>query len=191
LPAAAVTPAPPTRMGRLLFRTLVFTYARRDSIQNLKAGGGYRVRMLVAMLQFARALGRVPDLIPGLKRVEFAALEKSFGAFPSGAEATLTRFFRVKIQSLHFCGRAFYGLPLIEGFQNLAILFPVIVWLARWQAAAEQRASISKADIEQAISLADHHYGYTPILASAWSRQRVRLLARRHDISRLCGAFAS
>lgn len=190
LPPAAVAPTPPTRMGRLLFRTLVFTYARRDSIQNLKAGGGYRVRMLGAMLQFARASGRVPDLIPGLKPVEFAALDKSFGVLPSGAEATLTRFFRVKIQSLHFCGRAFYGLPLIEGFQNLALLFPVILWLARWQAAAEGRSNISEADIERAISLADHHHGYSPILASAWSRQRVRLLARRDDISRLCGALA-
>jgi lysine-N-methylase len=178
-------------MGRLLFRTLVFTYARRDSIQNLKAGGGYRVRMLGAMLQFARASGRVPDLIPGLKPVEFAALDKSFGVLPSGAEATLTRFFRVKIQSLHFCGRAFYGLPLIEGFQNLALLFPVIIWLARWRAAAEQRFSISEEDIERAISLTDHHHGYSPILASAWSRQRVRLLARRDDISRLCGVIAS
>jgi lysine-N-methylase len=190
LPAAAVASALPTRMGRLLFRTLVFTYARRDSIQNLKAGAGYRVRMLWAMLQFARASGRVPGLIPGLQPVEFADLEKSFGALPSGAEATLTRFFRVKIQSLHFCGRAFYGLPLIEGFQNLALLFPVILWLARWQAAAEGRSNISEADIERAISLADHHHGYSPILASAWSRQRVRLLARRDDISRLCGALA-
>jgi lysine-N-methylase len=103
----------------------------------------------------------------------------------------LTRFFRVKIQSLHFCGRAFYGLPLIEGFQNLALLFPVIIWLARWRAAAEQRFSISEEDIERAISLTDHHHGYSPILASAWSRQRVRLLARRDDISRLCGVIAS
>jgi len=190
LPASAPAPVPPTRIGRLLFRTLVFTYARRDSIQNLHAGAGYRLRMLWAMLQFARASGRVPGLIPGLKPVQFAALAESFGALPAEAETTLTRFFRVKIQSLHFCGRAFYGLPLIEGFQNLALLFPVILWLARWQAAAEERSDISNSDIERAIILADHHHGYSPILASAWSRQRVRLLGRRNDISRLCGAFA-
>jgi lysine-N-methylase len=189
LPAAAAPPLPPTRLDRLLFRTLVFTYARRDSIQDLTAGGGYRLRMLRGMLQMARASGRVPELIPGLKPVEFAAIEKSFGPFPTGAEATLTRFFRVKIQSLHFCGRAFYDLPLIEGFQNLALLFPVIVWLARWRAASENRTSLSEADIEAAISLADHHHGYSPILASAWSRRRVRLLAQRDGISRLCGAY--
>jgi lysine-N-methylase len=191
LPVAAVTSAPPTRMGWLLFRTLVFTYARRDSIQNLKGRPSYRIRMLVAMLQFARAADQVPDLVPGLKPVPFAAIEKSFGTLPSGAEATLTRFFRVKIQSLHFCGRAFFGMPLIEGFQNLALLFPVIIWLARWRAAAEGRTSISTEDVERAISLADHHHGYSPIQASTWSRQRVQLLARRHDISRLCEALGS
>ena len=189
LPSAAETPTAPTRMERLLFRTLVFTYARRDSIQDLNAGAGYRARMLWAMLRMAGASGRAPDLIPGLKPVRFAAIEKSFGALPSGAEATLTRFFRVKIQSLHFCGRAFYGFPLIEGFQNLALLYPVIIWLARWRAAAEQRSSLTDEDIQRAISLADHHHGYSPILATAWSRRRVRLLAQRDGISRLCGEF--
>jgi len=177
-------------MDRLLFRTLVYTYARQDSIRDLTAGAGYRLRLLGAMLQMARASGRVPALIPGLQPVEFSALEKSFGALPKGAEATLTRFFRVKIQSLHFCGRAFYGMPLIEGFQNLALLYPVIIWLARWQAAAENRASMTEQDIQRAISLADHHHGYSPILASAWSRRRVRLLSQRDGITRLCGAYA-
>jgi lysine-N-methylase len=137
-----------------------------------------------------RGAGCVPDLIPGLPPAEFTAIEKSFGPLSPGADATLTRFFRVKIQSVHFCGRAFYGAPLIEGFQSLALLFPVILWLGRWQAAAEKRSSISDADIERAISLVDHHHGYSPILAGAWSRRRVRLLARRDDISRLCAAYA-
>jgi lysine-N-methylase len=189
LPSAAAAPAAPTWMERLLFRTLVFTYARRDSIQDLHAGAGYRGRRLWAMIQLATASGRVPDLIPGLKPVRFAAIEKSFGAIPSGAEATLTRFFRVKIQSLHFCGRAFYGFPLIEGFQNLALLYPVIIWLARWRAASEERSSLTDEDIQRAISLADHHHGYSPILAAAWSRRRVRLLAQRDGISKLCGEF--
>ena len=191
LPSAAEAPANPTRMERLLFRTLVFTYARRDSIQDLNASAGYRGRRLWAMLQLATAWGRVPDLIPGLQPVRFASIEKSFGALPSNAEATLTRFFRVKIQSLHFCGRAFYGFPLIEGFQNLALLYPVIIWLARWRAAAEERSSLTDEDIQRAISLADHHHGYSPILAAEWSRRRVRLLAQRDGISRLCGAYAA
>src|SRR5208282_4191482 len=187
---AAAPGPPPSPMGRLLFRTLVFGYARRDYIRDLKGGARFRARKLGAMLQMVRGAGCVPDLIPGLPPAEFTAIEKSFGPLSPGADATLTRFFRVKIQSVHFCGWAFYGAPLIEGFQSLALLFPVILWLGRWQAAAEKRSSISDADIERAISLVDHHHGYSPILAGAWSRRRVRLLARRDDISRLCAAYA-
>jgi lysine-N-methylase len=191
LPDHHAATTPPSPMGRLLFRTLVFTYTRRDAIQDMNASTAYRLRMLGAMLQFAKASGRVPDLIPGLKKVEFADVEKSFGAIPPQAEAALTRFFRVKIQSLHFCGRAFYDMPLIEGFHHLALLYPVLIWLARWRAAAEQRSIISELDIERALSLADHHHGYSRILAGASSRRRARLLARRDDISRLCAAYAS
>lgn len=185
LPAGAES-LPPTRLGRLIFRTVVVGYARRDSVQ-----GSQRLRMLGAMLRFARASGQIPPLISGLEPVEFAAIEIPFGVLPPDAEATLTRFFRVKIQSLHFCGAAFYGMPLIEGFQNLALLFPVILWLARWQAAAEKRGSISNKDIERAITLADYHHGYSPLLATGWYRQRVRLLAQKDDIARLCAAYGS
>lgn len=182
--------APRMRMNKMLFRTLVFTYARRDSIQDLKSAGGHRLRMLWGMLRFVRASGRLPAVIPGLKPVEFAAIERSFGPLPAKAEATLTRFFRVKIQSLHFCGRAYYDLPLIEGFQHLALLFPVIVWLARWRAAAGDRASVSNEDIEWALGIVDHHHGYSPILAAAWSRRRVRLMAAQDGISALCEFYA-
>jgi len=30
----------------------------------------------------------------------------------------------------------FYDRPLIEGFRNLALLYPVILWLGRWLARA-------------------------------------------------------
>ena len=96
----------------------------------------------------------------------------------------LTRFFRVKIQSLHFCGRAFYNRPLIEGFRNLALLYPVILWLGRWQAAGQERTNLTEADVARAISMVDYHYSYSPYLA--W---RVRLLTQRDDIARLCAWY--
>jgi lysine-N-methylase len=76
--------------------------------------------------------------------------------------------------------------PLVEGFHSLALLFPVILWLARWLAAGEQRASLSAADVARAIAIADHHHGYSPLLGTPGFRWRVRLLAQRDDIARLC-----
>ena len=47
-------------------------------------------------------------------------------ALPPDAEETLTRFFRMKIQSVHFCGRAFHDAALLEGAKGsarFAVLF--------------------------------------------------------------------
>jgi lysine-N-methylase len=73
---------------------------------------------------------------------------------------------------------------LIEGFRNLALLYPVILWLGRWQAAGQERTNLTEADVARAISMVDYHYSYSPYLA--W---RVRLLTQRDDIARLCAWY--
>lgn len=184
LPEVPRTFAAPSRLGRFFFRTLVMQYARRDTLRD--RASGLRWQMLAAVLRFARASGRVPQLQPGFPDVEFAAIEKPFGALPADAEALLTRFFRVKIQGLHFCGRAYYGVPLVEGFRSLALLYPVVLWLARWLAAGQGSANVTAAHVAKALTVADHHHGYLPLLGSRGFRWRVRLLAQRDDIARLC-----
>jgi lysine-N-methylase len=177
---------PPTRFGQLFFRTLVVEHARTITVNDMDAPARYRTGMLRTLLRFALATGNVPAASPELKEVPFDAVEKPFGPLPPDAEAMLTRFFRVKIEGLHFCGRAYYDVPLIEGFYSLALLFPVILWLSRWLAVGGNRSSLSDADVARAIAIADHNYGYSSNLGSHGARWRVRLMAQRDDISRLC-----
>jgi hypothetical protein len=73
---------------------------------------------------------------------------------------------------------------LIEGFRNLAIMFPLIVWLSRWLAVSDHRTTLTDADVVRAIAMVDDHYNYSPFLS--W---RVRLLHQRNDIVRLCGWY--
>jgi lysine-N-methylase len=184
LPALPGSPARPGRFSRLVFRLLVLEYARMITVEDRRAPGSYRWQMLRAAWRFARAGGRTPALCEGLGPVKFAAIEQRFEPISPAIEAMLTRFFRVKIQSLHFCGRAFYDRPLVEGFRNLALLYPVILWLGRWLAAGQQRTNLTGIDVARAISMVDYHYSYSPYLN--W---RVRLLAQRDDIARLCAWY--
>jgi lysine-N-methylase len=184
LPALPESPARPGRFGRLFFRLLVLEYARTITAEDLRAPSRYRWQMLRAAWRFARAGGRTPALREGLEPVKFAAIEQQFEPLSPAIEVMLTRFFRVKIQSLHFCGRAFYDRPLIEGFRNLALLYPVVLWLGRWLAAGQQRTNLTEADAARAISMVDYHYSYSPY--SSW---RVRLLAQHDDIARLCAWY--
>lgn len=184
VPALPEHPGKPSRFGRLFFRLLVLEQARTVTMKDKSAPGRFRRHMLQAGFRFALGRGHTPALERGLASVPFAAIEKSFGPLSSATEAMLTRFFRVKVQSLHFCGAAFHDRPLIEGFRNLVLLYPVIIWLGRWLAASNQRATLSDADMEHAVSMVDHHYSYSPYL-----RWRVNLLAQRDDIARLCSWY--
>ncbi|MBW8864680.1 MAG: YkgJ family cysteine cluster protein, partial [Verrucomicrobia bacterium] len=180
-----VDPEPPSRFGRLFLRLLVLEHAQTPTVADGDVRSAYRWKMLRAAFRFISSAGSTPALREGLKSVKFAEIEKSFGHLPPGAEALLTRYFRVKVQSLHFCGKAFYDRPLIEGFRNLALLYPVILWLSRWIAVSDGRSQLTDADVVKAVTLVDYQYSYAPYLG--W---RTRLLHQRNDIVRLCTWYA-
>ena len=97
----------------------------------------------------------------------------------------LTRYFRVKIQGLHFCGRAYYGVPVVEGIYSLALVFPVIMWIARWRAASAGREEITHQDVLSALTLVDHQHGYSDAFGTWGSRRRVQTLAHMGDLTKL------
>jgi hypothetical protein len=164
---------------------LVLEHARPTTVADRGVGSAHRWKLLAAAFSLAAATGHTPVVRAELKRVRFAELERPFGPLPPGAEALLTRYFQVKVQSLQFCGKGYFDRPLIEGFRNLALLHPIILWLARWLAVSAGRDTLADADVAQAVGMVDHQYGYTPYVG--W---RTRLLQQRNDIVRLCAAYA-
>ncbi len=184
VPALPGNLARPSQFGRLFLRLLVLEHARPAKVTDRSAPGRSGWAMLWASLRFARAGGRTPALGRGLNSVKFSTIEACSGPLSAVTEAMLTRFFRVKIQSLHFCGRAFHDRPLIEGFRALALLYPVVVWLGHWLALSDQGTDLSDADVARAVSVVDDRHSYSPYL-----RWRVRLLSQRDDIARLCSWY--
>jgi lysine-N-methylase len=185
LPALPARPEPPSRFGRLFLRMLVLEHARSTTVADRGVGSLHRWKLLAAAVRFISAAGRTPELRLELKRARFAEIETGFGALPTGAEALLDRYFQVKIQSLQFCGKGYHDCSLVEGFRNLALMYPIVIWLARWLAVSVGRASLTEADVRQAVALADYQYGFAPYVG--W---RTRLLQQRHDIERLCAVYA-
>lgn len=183
------TLAESSRMGRMLFRLLAAQYARRDTYAELDKGLGNRWRLFWAAVRFARGRGMVPRLQEQLAEVPFADLDVTFGRPSPEAEEILTRYLRVKVQGLHFCGRAHSGEPVVEGFQNLALIVPVVLFIARWLAASAGNKTIATDDVARALSIADHHHGYSPAFGQAGFRSRVRLLARLGDIGKLAAFY--
>ena len=174
-----------TSVGRLYFRLLVAQYARKDTAANLREGWLGRWRLLRAVWKFSRGTGDVPPLQESFRSVPFATLEQPFGELTPDQDEIFTRFFRVKIQGLHFCGPAYYDIPFVEGFYSLMLVMPVTMWIARWLAAGEGRSQHSTNDVQQALAIVDHHHGYSPALGQSAARSRVRSLVMSQDLPRL------
>jgi lysine-N-methylase len=69
-------------------------------------------------------------------------------------------------------------------------MFPVIVWLARWTAAGNNRENVSQADLELALARADHHHGYSPVLGMSPFRKRVDYLHSLGELPKLIVKYA-
>ena len=140
----------------------------------------------MAAIRFARGKGETPPMQDCFRAVPFDVLEQPFGGLPDGTDELFTRYLRVKIQGINFCGRGYYHVPLVEGFRSLALIYPSILWLARWLAASDGRTALIIDDVTQAMAIADHHHGFSPAFGQRSFRGRVRLLARMGEIDRLC-----
>lgn len=178
-------PSAPQPIAAIQFRLLVAHYARKDTVADLDAGWWHRWQLLRAALKFAQGQGKTPQLQECFAEVPFEHLEQSWGELPEGTDELLTRYLRVKLQGLHFCGRAYYDVPFVEGFQSLVLIVPAILWIARWLAASNDRNQLMFADIERALAIADHHHGFSPIFGSRGFRQRVNFLARTGELGKL------
>ena len=175
----------PTPLGRLYFRLLVAQYSRKDTSADLTTGLLGRWKLLQAIWKFSRGKGNIPPLQEAFRSVPFAALEMPYGPINGEQDEILTRYLRVKVQALHFCGAAYYDVPFVEGFQSLALVVPVTLWIARWLAAGSGRSGWTTEDIIKALSIADHHHGYSPALGQSAARRRVQMLADSGDLPRL------
>ena len=176
---------PPGSAGRVQFRQLAGAYVRHDTFaadRGLRA----RVRLLRNTMRLTRGTGMLPPIREPFREVPFDALEQPFGELPEGAEELLTRYFRVKIQSLHYCGPAFYDRSFVEGFDSLALVYPCMMWIARWLAAGDGRTSLILDDVAAAVATVDHHHGYSRALATWTARRRVQVLVQMGDLLKLC-----
>lgn len=181
----------PKGVIQMQFRLLVAHYARKDTVADLDSGLTGRWRLLRAATKFTSGKGNAAPLQDCFEEVPFEAMEQSYGNIPDDFDEILTRYLRVKLQGLHFCGPAYFGIPLVEGFQSLVLIIPVICWIARWLAASDGRSAWTTEDLSKAMTIADHHHGYSPIFGSSGFRRRVRTFAQTGDIDRLLLWYSS
>jgi len=179
----------PVKLARAQFRLIVAQYARHDTLSEQSSGLMYRLSMVFAGARFTRGRGETPVLRDTFKPVPFASLDAPGSGLPDEAEQTLTRYFDVKLSSLHFAGPAFYNNTLVDGFGHLAMVYPVTLYVARWIALSNDRPAVTTPDVQQALSIVDHPHGYSPAMGLGNFRRRVKWLVDNDHLSHLIGWY--
>ena len=182
-PRAATEVKPPGWVGRTVFRQLAAVYARKD--HGAEKGTALRgpLSRFASAVKFAAGGGRVPRVHAAIpEAATFAAGSTPLGALSENVIALLTRWHRVKVESLQFCGVPNFGLSVWEGLESLALTYPVAMWLTRVLTAGGMPAD---AAATRAIRMTDDNFGYNPLLGSARQKAGLRLLAARGELPRL------
>jgi len=179
----------PTRTGRVQFRLLAGQYARKDSYGS-NPGIGQRWQMFKNALRLMRGTGNIPAIQECFNEVPFTTLEQAGFGLPAEANEILTRFLQVKVRGMHFCGRAYYDVPVIEGFRSLVLLVASVLWIARWIAVGAGRTQLIGDDIAEALAIADHHHGYSPVFGTFGFRGRAKTLSKLGDVPRLVAWYS-
>jgi len=197
----------PTGLGRTMFRQWVAQLLRHDTDVTARSGFMGRIRLLGDGVRFTLGRGRIPAMADPISvRVAFSGgsttskataalptflqLENEFSGRNAEFDELFVRYFRVKLQGLHFCGRAFYDMPFIDGFRSLALMYPATLWVARIRAARDGRTTISLPDVQAALATIDHNFGYSPALGMAGAKKRIQQLASMQQISALCSWYS-
>jgi lysine-N-methylase len=180
--ATAAEVPPPSWVGRSVFRPVLALYVRKDHGAEKGTAQTGPVSRFLAALRFARGKGVVPRvnaLIP--EGMQFDAAERPLGPDPA-ADALLTRYYRVKAESMQFCGPSNFNLAYWDGLEALALTYPAVMWLARVLAAG----GTHRADaVRAALRIVDDNFGFNKLLGRSKQRSAVQMLASRGELPKL------
>jgi lysine-N-methylase len=182
VPADPVAVPRPGWVGRTVFRQTVALYARKDNGPHSGVAARGRWTRVKSAFRFAVGRGAVPKLHGLIPDTTFAAAEEPAGPLSAASDALLTRYYRVKVGSVQFCGPNYYRRPFWEGLDALLLTFPAVMWLSR----VFTTPGLTRDEaVQLAVRTVDDHFGYNKLLGTARQAWAVRALAERGEISRL------
>lgn len=187
---ARIDPLPrvrPSGAVYLMFRQLLGVYGRKDRFGER----GQLLPRLRLALRMLAGQGTVPPLRPDFPAVPFAALEMPAGLPSPQVAEPIIRYYRVRLSSMGFCGRGYYGRSFLDGLDALLLTYPMLLWFARAYAMARGDAVPTAADAATALTLVDHQHGRSPLLDLPSERFRVRQLSERSTLRRLAIWYGS
>lgn len=166
--------AAPGRSAKIMFRQMAFEVVRLHPRARPTASWSERLKLPFWAFQIVRGRGKLPQLSERFSRVDFATLEEPLGRLPLDTVTAMGRFFESTTASYQFALAGKPGWTILESFRELALLYPLGLWLLRWATAGR---AVAPDDVFEMLCMLDRAQGYAP-LAGARQRRRLRSLAQ-------------
>jgi lysine-N-methylase len=177
---------PPGRSAYRWFRQIALEYLRLHPDFLPETSWRERGRMVQAAFMYAWGKGRVPCFRMNFPPATFADLERPLGALPSDVLLPLTRYFERAVVSLRYVMFKGGRWSITEGFQALALGFPVALWMLRF-ACGPRTPEVQ--DVINVVMMLDR--GETNAsMVGAQHRWRTNSLSNDQQLSRLTAWYA-
>ena len=115
----------------------------------------------------------------------FEAVEQPAGELSAASDELLTRYYRVKVESLHFVGPTNFNATFWDGLESLLLTYPAVQWLSRAFADRSRDEAVN-----QALRIVDDNFGYNRLLGLRRQKLSTRILAGRGELARLIAWYS-
>jgi hypothetical protein len=144
------------------------------------------MRMIYTTLAFMRGKGAVPNLRMDFPPANFADLERPLGALPAEVLLPLARYFERAVVSLRYVMFKGGRFSIVEGFQALALGYPVAMWMLRFACGPRNP---EKQDVVKLVMMLDRGETNLSMLGTQ-HRWRVNSFMNDQQLARLTAWYA-
>ncbi|MFO1064336.1 MAG: YkgJ family cysteine cluster protein [Pirellulales bacterium] len=176
----------PKGYAKVLFRLAAVDVARLHPACRHRPQWGSRLRMVRNAWRSLRGKGPAPVVDPCYPDVDLKELDQAAGILDAEIYKPLNRFLETTSSSFLYALADRRGWSIIESIRALALLFPIGMWLLRWQGRGRQ---LQREDMLLIVVALDRSLGYTP-LSGALHRARLSLLSAHEELERLVVWYA-
>lgn len=171
----------PNRAARVLFRQMALEIVRLHPRAYHQPSWTSRLTLAWWALRMVRGRGKLPRIVSRFPDTTFEALERPLGRMDREIYEPLARYFETTTASYQYALAQKTGWSVIESYRQLAMLYPIGLWLLRWASAGRAPAAN---DMFEIIAALDRSQGYAP-LAGFKQRSRLTALAKLGELPAL------
>lgn len=172
---------PPKTYSQILLRRTAMVCGRLHPECRHQANWKARLELAQIAWKVVRGKGSTPVFNDTFPESNFESIEEPLGIQASEVYEPLVRFIETNSLSYLYAIANRGGWSVIESMRGLALLFPVGMWLLRWQSHGREP---TVDDMVNVVVMLDRAQGYGPLSGFA-HRQLINTLSLKEELERL------